>query len=329
MGFILTPAFNGVLVDRKLEILLSRACVQELLIFIQQEKEPTLRMIKAAFNERSFPDLNEVIDTLIDYHYIERRDRRYYICAETLTDDKIKEVEDEVSDSVKTFIQWVTNLDLEGLKEGSQLEIDNTLLQAHLLMYLLSSFNDVNTLTLYSGDDSLLASLKNMTELAFEKETWCEISHLTLNDDSFHSYFMAVERHQTLSNLQQSIFDVIGDVNVEFFLHHCATKLKRARRRGSLDEDYNIFNDTLLRLGYLKENADHHLESTVMIYSKKQALSFLGVANQFTSSTVYQTIFEALHRHPLHHFVFATRVLDYVESLPATSKQKSKFLLLS
>lgn len=330
MGIILTPSLNGVLANRQLEKLLSRVDVQELLLYIQKEKTPSLRMIKAAFPNDVFPDLNEVIEILVEEKYIIREQRCYHLQSEFIDSLSWEMIANDLRNSVERYCQWFNELDLTPIQEQLKQEIPIELIRSHLMVYHLLTLHNQLPLKLYTGEPSCLHRLKNTTMLPYRKEIWVEISHLDLDDHSANSYFLATQRHQTLNSLQQKIFNMIGDVNQEFFLHQCVLKLKRTQRRGVLSEDYNIFNETLSLLEDVTFNENKEMTSHVLIYNKEASLSFFEIANRFKMDDLYFDIKSYLTNHSsLYHDIFSTLILESLPSISNSDYHISTFLLLT
>ena len=245
--------------------LLTSEEVQHLLLFIQEKKNPILRDIKAAFPNND--KLVDIIEKLIQYHLIQRKDRRYYCTLEEISIEKWEQALDKTSVFVKEKIKEIQSI------------ADNTLEYHFLIMnhcQLLQSQWFPNYPLIFKSDLPLtmIHSFHSNRELWLEVGTW-DNSQLTLLD-----YFADCQSFPILAT-HQPLFKLIGDVNPQFFLHHCATKLRRAQRRGKLEEEYNIFNDALEQYGYLNNG-----RVTFPVLNKKEGNTLIDKV-----SSIEKTVF--------------------------------------
>ena len=104
-----------------------------------------------------------------------------------------------------------------------------------------------------------------------------EQTSITRDDLTISNYFYKLRENLTLSEEQNRLYDLLGDVNPEYFLKHVTTfLLKYVRKEYALQKRRNIFVDALELLGYLVQveegryllNMD--LDSEALVFSAKK-----------------------------------------------------------
>lgn len=104
-----------------------------------------------------------------------------------------------------------------------------------------------------------------------------EQTSITRDDLTISNYFYKLSENLPLSEEQNRLYDILGDVNPEYFLKHVTTfLLKYVRKEYALQKRRNIFVDALELLGYLVQveegryllNMD--LDSEALVFSAKK-----------------------------------------------------------
>lgn len=104
-----------------------------------------------------------------------------------------------------------------------------------------------------------------------------EQTSITRDDLTISNYFYKLRENLPLSEEQNRLYDILGDVNPEYFLKHVTTfLLKYVRKEYALQKRRNIFVDALELLGYLVQveegryllNMD--LDSEALVFSAKK-----------------------------------------------------------
>lgn len=104
-----------------------------------------------------------------------------------------------------------------------------------------------------------------------------EQTSITRDDLTISNYFYKLRENLPLSEEQNRLYDLLGDVNPEYFLKHVTTfLLKYVRKEYALQKRRNIFVDALELLGYLVQveegryllNMD--LDSEALVFSAKK-----------------------------------------------------------
>ena len=104
-----------------------------------------------------------------------------------------------------------------------------------------------------------------------------EQTSITRDDLTISNYFYKLRKNLPLSEEQNRLYDLLGDVNPEYFLKHVTTfLLKYVRKDYALQKRRNIFVDALELLGYLVQveegryllNMD--LDSEALVFSAKK-----------------------------------------------------------
>ena len=104
-----------------------------------------------------------------------------------------------------------------------------------------------------------------------------EQTSITRDDLTISNYLYKLRENLPLSEEQNRLYDILGDVNPEYFLKHVTTfLLKYVRKEYALQKRRNIFVDALVLLGYLVQveegryllNMD--LDSEALVFSAKK-----------------------------------------------------------
>ena len=104
-----------------------------------------------------------------------------------------------------------------------------------------------------------------------------EQTGITRDELTISNYFYKLRENLPLSEEQNRLYDILGDVNPEYFLKHVTTfLLKYIRKEYALQKRRNIFVDALVLLGYLVQveegryllNMD--LDSEAFVFSAKK-----------------------------------------------------------
>ena len=104
-----------------------------------------------------------------------------------------------------------------------------------------------------------------------------EQTGITRDELTISNYFYKLRENLPLSEEQNRLYDILGDVNPEYFLKHVTTfLLKYIRKQYVLQKRRNIFVDALVVLGYIVQveegryllNMD--LDSEAFVFSAKK-----------------------------------------------------------
>lgn len=133
--------------------------------------------------------------------------------------------------------------------------------------------NDDSTCYLELLDRRFVTEISNSTnEVVIVEQT-----SITRDDLTISNYFYKLRKNLPLSEEQNRLYDLLGDVNPEYFLKHVTTfLLKYVRKEYALQKRRNIFVDALELLGYLVQveegryllNMD--LDSEALVFSAKK-----------------------------------------------------------
>lgn len=104
-----------------------------------------------------------------------------------------------------------------------------------------------------------------------------EQTSITRDELTISNYFYKLRENLPLSEEQNRLYDILGDVNPEYFLKHVTTfLLKYVRKEFALQKRKNIFVDALVVLGYLIQVEDGRyilnmeLDTEGLIFSAKK-----------------------------------------------------------
>ena len=133
--------------------------------------------------------------------------------------------------------------------------------------------NDDSTCYLELLNRRFVTEISNSTN----KVVIIEQTSITRDDLTISNYFYKLRENLPLSEEQNRLYDILGDVNPEYFLKHVTTfLLKYVRKEYALQKRKNIFVDALELLGYLIQveegryllNMD--LDSEALVFSAKK-----------------------------------------------------------
>ena len=104
-----------------------------------------------------------------------------------------------------------------------------------------------------------------------------EYTSITRDDNTISNYFYKLRENLPFSEEQKRLYDLLGDVNSEYFLKYATTfLLKFVRKDVLLQKRRNIFVDALEILGYINQVEEGHytlnmdLDIDGLVYSTKK-----------------------------------------------------------
>lgn len=104
-----------------------------------------------------------------------------------------------------------------------------------------------------------------------------EYTSITRDDNTISNYFYKLRENLPFSEEQKRLYDLLGDVNSEYFLKYATTfLLKFVRKDVLLQKRRNIFVDALEILGYINQVEEGHytlnmdLDIDGLVYSAKK-----------------------------------------------------------
>ena len=186
--------------------------------------------------------------------------------------------------TIKRQFPFQKNIDKlieEFVKEGY---IERFEKRYRLLISLVSDFSKIDLEQhFFINDDSTcyleLLNRRFVTEISnsTNEVVIIEQTSITRDDLTISNYFYKLRKNLPLSEEQNRLYDILGDVNPEYFLKHVTTfLLKYVRKEYALQKRRNIFVDALELLGYLVQveegryllNMD--LDSEALVFSAKK-----------------------------------------------------------
>ena len=152
---------------------------------------------------------------------------------------------------------------------------------------LISLVSDPSTIDLYqhffidsdSPSYQELLKRKFFTEItnSTNQVVIIEYTSITRDDLTISNYFYKLRENLSLSEEQNRLYNLLGDLNPEYFLKHVTTfLLKFVRKEYVLQKRRNIFVDALELLGYLVKVEDGRyilnmdLDSEVLVFCAKK-----------------------------------------------------------
>lgn len=201
-----------------------QAFFQDLINFLYQTDDVTLRQIKANFPE--VPKIDRLIEEYVQAGYIIRDNKRYTIGFDLL-------------DS------------LENVSLDSQLFVDD---QSAI-------YEDLMALTFETR------LINEANDLVLVEKTSIARSELTLSN-----YFFKLADNLSMSKAQEPLYDLLGDVNLQYALKYMTTfLLKFGRKDEVVQKRPDIFVETLEKLDYIRKNDQGKYELN-MLFDKENLI---------------------------------------------------------
>ena len=133
--------------------------------------------------------------------------------------------------------------------------------------------NDDSTCYLELLNRRFVTEISNSTN----KVVIIEQTSITRDDLTISNYFYKLRKNLSLTEEQNRLYNLLGDLNPEYFLKHVTTfLLKFVRREYALQKRRNIFVDALELLGYLIQVEDGRyilnmdLDSEALVFCAKK-----------------------------------------------------------
>ncbi|VUX03593.1 Uncharacterised protein [Streptococcus vestibularis] len=133
--------------------------------------------------------------------------------------------------------------------------------------------NDDSTCYLELLNRRFVTEISNSTN----KVVIIEQTSITRDDLTISNYFYKLRKNLSLTEEQNRLYNLLGDLNPEYFLKHVTTfLLKFVRKEYALQKRRNIFVDALELLGYLVQVEDGRyilnmdLDSEALVFCAKK-----------------------------------------------------------
>ena len=133
--------------------------------------------------------------------------------------------------------------------------------------------NDDSTCYLELLNRRFVTEISNSTN----KVVIIEQTSITRDDLTISNYFYKLRKNLSLTEEQNRLYNLLGDLNPEYFLKHVTTfLLKFVRKEYALQKRRNIFVDALVLLGYLVQVEDGRyilnmdLDSEALVFCAKK-----------------------------------------------------------
>lgn len=194
--------------------------------------------------------------------------------------DYLDQHESVILREIKREFAGVANIDrsIEDYIKAGYIKRENK--RYYLSLPLLESLEDLHLdQEVFIRDDSPL--YQELLELRFETQLSNQTNAAVLLEETdfqrdeltLTNYFYKMQRQYPLSNAQKLLYDVLGDVNPEYALKYMTTfLLKYVRKDELMQKRRDIFVDSLVILGYIRQNeaGKYELEASF----DKEKLSF-------------------------------------------------------
>ena len=194
--------------------------------------------------------------------------------------DYLDQREEVILREIKREFVGVANIDrsIEDYIKAGYIKRENK--RYYLSLPLLESLEDLQLdQEVFIRDDSPL--YQELLELRFETQLSNQTNAAVLLEETdfqrdeltLANYFYKMQRQYPLSDAQKPLYAVLGDVNPEYALKYMTTfLLKYVRKDELMQKRQDIFVDSLVILGYIRQNetGKYELETSF----DKEKLSF-------------------------------------------------------
>ena len=176
--------------------------------------------------------------------------------------DYLDQHETVILREIKREFEGVANIDrsIEEYIKAGYIKRENK--RYYLTLPLLESLEDVRLdQEVFIRDDSPL--YQELLELRFETQLSNQTNAAVLLEETdflrdeltLANYFYKMQRQYPLSEAQKPLYAVLGDVNPEYALKYMTTfLLKYVRKDELMQKRRDIFVDSLVILGYIRQN---------------------------------------------------------------------------
>ena len=176
--------------------------------------------------------------------------------------DYLDQHETVILREIKREFEGVANIDrsIEEYIKAGYIRRENK--RYYLTLPLVESLEDLRLdQEVFIRDDSPL--YQELLELRFETQLSNQTNAAVLLEETdflrdkltLANYFYKMQRHYPLSEAQKPLYAVLGDVNPEYALKYMTTfLLKYVRKDELMQKRRDIFVDSLVILGYIRQN---------------------------------------------------------------------------
>ena len=176
--------------------------------------------------------------------------------------DYLDQREEVILREIKREFVGVANIDrsIEDYIKAGYIKRENK--RYYLSLPLLESLEDLQLdQEVFIRDDSPL--YQELLELRFETQLSNQTNAAVLLEETdfqrdeltLENYFYKMQRQDPLSDAQKPLYAVLGDVNPEYALKYMTTfLLKYVRKDELMQKRRDIFVDSLVILGYIRQN---------------------------------------------------------------------------
>ena len=176
--------------------------------------------------------------------------------------DYLDQREEVILREIKREFVGVANIDrsIEDYIKAGYIKRENK--RYYLSLPLLESLEDLQLdQQVFIRDDSPL--YQELLELRFETQLSNQTNAAVLLEETdfqrdeltLENYFYKMQRQYPLSDAQKPLYAVLGDVNPEYALKYMTTfLLKYVRKDELMQKRWDIFVDSLVILGYIRQN---------------------------------------------------------------------------
>ncbi|MBO0472760.1 hypothetical protein IGL98_001835 [Enterococcus sp. DIV0840] len=220
----------------------------------RKEQEVILRQIKADIPTDS--NLELYLDKLIKYNLLERKNRRYSLTFPIYTHKESLKISDSIAKSFRTITQ------------EDSIPINYFIFGEWLWSLLFEEEQDNYFFGIKASPESL--SVFRRKEEGNESLRFVSVYPDNLIPLDLANYFNLLSKRQELPQHFTSLQNVIGDVDINYFIPQIQKVIRSVKRNKSRESKKNIFQEALLVTGDLKRNEENQLFLAVPILESEE-----------------------------------------------------------
>lgn len=275
---------------------------KELIFYLLDSPQASLKEIRAAFPEVNRKKLDEQIQKLIDCQVIERKERTYSVILPIYTKNQFQADQKLAKEKVAEILSsWKEKMMTEEWEEG---------LDKNAFSYFIAKVIPQNQelLLLEEGIE-----MQRWISISSEKAIFASYQSLSVWEQDWVSYFLALHAQCPLvTSYSQKIYPYTGDVETGFFLDRCLRLIRQMdRATGDLEKQkQSVFYQALSAAHWIQNDQltirlfRKKLRKQWGLWEEKYQENLKGLQHLFSTSS------------PMQNYCFVTELYQQLDILP-------------
>lgn len=275
---------------------------KELIFYLLDSPQASLKEIRAAFPEVNRKKLDEQIQKLIDCQVIERKERTYSVILPIYTKNQFQADQKLAKEKVAEILSsWKEKMMTEEWEEG---------LDKNAFSYFIAKVIPQNQelLLLEEGIE-----MQRWISISSEKAIFASYQSLSVWEQDWVSYFLALHAQCPLmTSYSQKIYPYTGDVETDFFLDRCLRLIRQMdRATGDLEKQkQSVFYQALSAAHWIQND-----QLTIRLFRKKLRKQWELWEEKYQENLKgLQYLFSTSS--PMQNYCFVTELYQQLDILP-------------